>query len=81
MQNLSIKQQYSIAALIQLIALILFFAVSKLILNIETVVLNPIPYFIIAWVSICAINAISLIIFVFRGETTQNNLYVEKGGK
>lgn len=81
MWNLSIKQQYSLAALIQLIALILFFAVSKLILNIETVVLNPIPYFIIAWASICAINAIALIVFVFRSETTQNNIDIEKGGK
>ena len=81
MQSLSIKRQYIVAAIIQLAALTLFFIAIQIMLDIEKVVLNPIPYFIAVWALICGINAAVLIVFVFKGEPPQDNINVEKEGE
>ena len=70
MKNLSIAKQYLVSAIIQIVLITMFIVSLIAVLNIEKVVMNPVPYIIPIGAMVIIIDCV-ILLFIYRKKQKQ----------
>ena len=71
MNNLSTAKQYLISAIIQIVLITIFIVSVVVVLEIEKVVMKPVPYFILIGAVVVVIDCV-ILMFIYKKNRSSN---------